>query len=159
MSGLDHAAMPCFDVRATHAFYADALGFPLLHASTGSASAWGHDEYLLLVYGLPAGGTIDFFHVPGLARPAPDGLPRDIRHVAITVASRPRAKELEQLLRGAGGEVWTETHAGDDLHVYAIDPNGLAVEFVAVEDGVASMRPDPAGASRALAAWNARHDH
>jgi len=47
-STIDHVALPCFDVRATHWFCTEVLGCPLVYAISGSGEAWGVEEYLLL---------------------------------------------------------------------------------------------------------------
>jgi catechol 2,3-dioxygenase-like lactoylglutathione lyase family enzyme len=153
---LDHAAFPCFDLAATHRFYTEVLGFTLLHASTGSAAAWGKPEYFLVIFGLPGGGGIDFFHVKGWQRPPADDLPRDVRHVAVLVPTREAVRDYEARLRRASADHWTETHNVDDVHVYAVDPNGFVLEILAEKDGFASLEPDEARAARTFAEWRAK---
>lgn len=150
---IDHVAVPCFDVRATRRFYGEVLGLPLVLAQSGSAEAWGGGEYLLMAFAIGDGGVIDFFAFDGLRRPPPDGLPKDIRHVALTVPSRAAVTAYEERLERAAIEHWTETHAEDDLHVYVEDPNGVVIEIVAADDGARLRARDEAGAERAVARW------
>jgi catechol 2,3-dioxygenase-like lactoylglutathione lyase family enzyme len=150
---LDHAAFPCFDVGATHAFYTHILGLPLAHAQTGSAEVWGAESYLLLGFRLADGGLLDFFAVDGLTRPPDDGLPKDIRHVALTVATRDEVRAHRARLEEARVAHWTETHTKDDLHVYVTDPNGIVLEILAEEDSGKRVAPDEPAANAVVAAW------
>lgn len=63
---IDHVAHPSFDALATHRFYTQVMGFPLVFAATGENTTT-KTPYLLTAYG--AGScSIDFFEVDGVAR-------------------------------------------------------------------------------------------
>jgi catechol 2,3-dioxygenase-like lactoylglutathione lyase family enzyme len=156
MFAIDHLAFPCFDLDATLRFYTDVLGAALRHAQSGSAQAWNAEEYLLVALELPGGVMVDFFAVDGMRRPPDDGLPKDIRHVALAVATRGELIELRERLTKAALPFWTETHDVDDLHVYTTDPNGVTLEIVASTDSVRSRPHDTAGASSVVERWLAR---
>ena len=150
---IDHLAFPCFDVRATHRFYTELLGGVLRHAQSGPAPAWKAESYLLLAFELPGGVVIDFFSFEGIKAPPPDGLPKDIRHVALAVKTRAEVEQIRLRFEGAQVPFWLETHDVDDVHVYATDPNGLILEIVAEEDGVRGRKPDPEESKRVLERW------
>jgi len=150
---IDHIALPCFDVIATHRFYTQILECPLVHAQSGSAQAWDAHEFLLLAYGLPDGSTLDFFSYDGISRPADDGLPQDIRHIALAVPGRDDLAVLEDRLKQASVAFWTEVHSVDDRHLYVTDPNGVVLEILAEEDGARRRSPDRDGARRTLDRW------
>jgi catechol 2,3-dioxygenase-like lactoylglutathione lyase family enzyme len=157
MFAIDHLAFPCFDLEATLRFYTEVLGASLRHAQSGPAQVWNAKEYLLVALELPGGVTVDFFAVDGMRRPSDDGLPKDIRHVALVVATRSEVTELRERLARASMPFWTETHDVDDLHVYTTDPNGVTLEIVAATDSVRARPHDPAGASGVVDQWLARH--
>jgi catechol 2,3-dioxygenase-like lactoylglutathione lyase family enzyme len=156
MFAIDHLAFPCFDLEATLRFYTEALGATLRHAQSGPAEAWNAKEYLLVALELPGGVTLDFFAVDGMRRPPDDGLPKDIRHVALVVATRSEVTELRERLMRAAIPFWTETHDVDDPHVYATDPNGVTLEIVAETDSVRRRPHEPAEASTVVDRWLAR---
>ncbi len=153
MFAIDHLAFPCFDVPATVRFYVEILGGTLRHAQSGPAPAWNAKEYLLLAVGLPGGVTVDFFSFDGIQRPAADGLPRDIRHVALRVATRADVLAVQERYEAAGVAFWTESHEGADLHLYAADPNGVVVEVLETADTITSRAPNPVAARAVIDAW------
>jgi catechol 2,3-dioxygenase-like lactoylglutathione lyase family enzyme len=153
---IDHAAFPCFDVAATHRFYTETLGCPLVFALSAPSEAWKVEEFLLLTYGLPDGSAIDFFSFDGIARPD-DGLPKDIRHIGLAVPKRENVLAFKERFERASISCWVETHGADDLHVYGIDPNGLVIEILAAEDGSRARAKDTEGALKTLERWFARH--
>jgi catechol 2,3-dioxygenase-like lactoylglutathione lyase family enzyme len=157
MIAIDHAALPCFDVPATHRFYADVLGLPLVAAQRGPAEAWGAREFLLLAYRLRDGSVLDLFTFDGIRRPSPDGLPKDIRHLALTVASRGEVRALAKRLEQERVAFWTETHGADDVHVYVTDPGGIVLEIVAQEDSARQREQDPVQANSVMATWLTDH--
>jgi catechol 2,3-dioxygenase-like lactoylglutathione lyase family enzyme len=149
----DHIALPCFDVVGTQRFYTEILECPLVYAQIGSAQAWNSHEFLLLAYRLPDGTVLDFFSYDGIRRPADDGLPKDIRHVAIAMAGRDEVAAYERRLKEASISFWTERHGVDDPHLYVTDPNGVVLEILAQEDGARRRSPDREGAQRTLDRW------
>jgi catechol 2,3-dioxygenase-like lactoylglutathione lyase family enzyme len=153
MSGIDHIAYPCFDVRATVRFWTEVMGGELLHSQSGPAEAWKAKEYLLMAFELPGGAVIDFFAFDGLVKPADDGLPRDIRHIGVSMGTRAEVLRFKARLERDAIPFWTETHDLDDVHVYVTDPNGVVVELLAEMDGVRARKGDEKEAKRVIEGW------
>ena len=129
---IDHIAYPSFDAAETHRFYTDVLGAQLKAASSGQSATW-NALYLLAAYELE-GAELDFFSFAGIVRPPADGLPEDIRHVGITVATAAELARMRARLDAHAASYWVERHDGDEgEHVYVRDPNGLVIEFSVVE--------------------------
>ena len=129
---IDHVAHPSFDAAETHRFYTDVLGARLKTASSGQSATW-HARYLLAAYELE-GAELDFFSLAGIVRPPPDGLPEDIRHVGIVVATAAELARMRARLDEHAVSYWVEHHDGDEgEHVYVRDPNGLLIEFSVAE--------------------------
>ncbi len=127
-TGLDHVAHPSFDAAATHRFYTEVMGAELEVAATGDSEEW-KAPYLLAAYRLE-GVELDFFSFAGIVRPQPDGLPDDIRHAGIAVASAADVARVRERLDRHAVAYWVERHDGDDgEHLYVRDPNGLVLEF------------------------------
>jgi glyoxylase I family protein len=125
---IDHVAFPSFDAAATHRFYTTVLGAALKSATSGDSATW-NARYLLAAYELE-GAELDFFTFDGIVRPQPDGLPEDIRHVGIAVASAADLARMRARLDEHAASYWVEQHDGDDGdHVYVRDPNGLVIEL------------------------------
>ena len=137
MFTIDHLAFPCFDMVGTKRFYTEVLGGRLRHTQSGPAEAWDSKEYKLMVFELPGDVVVDFLWFEGIRR-QDEGLPKDIRHVALSVTSREEVNLWKHRLEAAGESFWIETHGTDDVHVYVTDPNGVTWEIVAAEDGVHS---------------------
>jgi catechol-2,3-dioxygenase len=97
--------------------------------------------------------VLDFFSFEGLARPADDGLPRDIRHVGVALPTRGDVERVRARFEERSIPFWLETHDVDDVHVYVTDPNGVVVEILARQDGVAARARDPRASQRVLDAW------
>jgi catechol 2,3-dioxygenase-like lactoylglutathione lyase family enzyme len=143
---VDHLACPCFDLDATHRFWTEIMGAPLVHAQSGAT-------WLLLAYDF-AGITLDYFVVIGETRPPSRG--RDeIRHCGIAVGTRERLAAWKAKLAASGAQMWLEDH-GNDEHVYFFDPSGNLFELTADEWTVRAKGTDAAAAAAVLAAWRAR---
>jgi catechol 2,3-dioxygenase-like lactoylglutathione lyase family enzyme len=153
MLAIDHLAFPCFDVSGTHLFYTELLGGVLRHAQSGAAREWNANEYLLIGFELPGGAVIDFFTFDGIRKPASDGLPKDIRHIGLSVRTRAEVIRFLERFKAASVPFWTETHDVDDVHVYATDPNGVILEILAEEDSIRARRHDEDGAKMVVARW------
>ena len=126
---LDHFAYPAHDVAETHRFYTSFLGLPLVAAWSGVSPEWGDRAYVMMVFGLKGGGQIVFFGLEGLAaRPQRDGLPKDIRHVAMTASSAKDLDAWKRKLRMHRISYWEEDH-DVQKSVYFADPNGLTLEI------------------------------
>ena len=126
--GLDHIAHPSFDVAATHRFYTEVLGARLVSATSAHSPEWSA-RFLLAAYRLER-AELDFFSYEGIVRPPPDGLPHDIRHAGIALASAEDVTRVRERLERHSVAYWVERHEdGDDEHLYVCDPNGLVLEF------------------------------
>ncbi len=149
---IDHVALPCYDVAATHAFAASLLELPLTASWSGYSDTWRRDT-LMLVYALPHARALVYFNYRGLARRRDDGLPHDIRHAGFTCGSRGAIARWKRKLDDTGLAYVVEDHGDGEEHLYFDDPNGHVFEIGA--------RPEfPGGASRAALAtmkrWLAR---
>jgi len=122
---VDHLAFPSWDVAATHDFYTRVPGFAFAGASRGD-DGWGHGAFLHFGYRL-GDAILTFFDLEGCARPD-DGLPADLRHIALRMESFEAVTVWHARLRDAGTHCWTEQH-GAARSVYVHDPNGIAIEF------------------------------
>jgi len=58
-----------------------------------------------------------------------DGLPKDIRHVALSVATRAEVLEWKRRLQKHRIDFWEEIHGPGELSVYLSDPNGVLIEI------------------------------
>ena len=127
-TALNHVALPCFDAAATHRFYTEVLGLRLVEAFSGRSAEWGNRDYLAVSFALASGESLTFFALGNTKRPADDGLPRDIRHIALTVRSRAESDAWQRRLRAQGVDFWTEDHGGA-ISIYVTDPNGHVIEL------------------------------
>jgi catechol 2,3-dioxygenase-like lactoylglutathione lyase family enzyme len=151
---LDHVASPSFNPAATHRFYTELVGARLALAIDGVTSTG--QPYLVVEYALA--NTRLAFTYAGMQRIADDGLPEDIRHVAFNVGETSELRDWERRFTAAGVRTWTETHGSDDVHVYAVDPNGLALEFAlpwSADEAAAGA--DERAAEATVARWAAAY--
>jgi hypothetical protein len=109
---------------------------------------WGNRRFLHLGFALKRGEQISFFALDGLVRPRGDRLPRDIRHVALTV---PSVAPWRGRLRRLGIDFTEEDHGGA-LSLYFSDPNGVTLELTN-QPLTRGEEEDDAGAARTVAAW------
>ena len=147
----DHLAWPSFDPEATHRFWTGFLPFRLAAAFDGESAEWGGVRFLACVYASGSGAVVDFFHVAGTQRPAADGLPQDIRHLALLLPPGDTVRAWERRAARAGIEHWVETH-GERASLYLIDPNGHCIELTD-EATAPEPRADPEATEAVLARW------
>lgn len=124
---IDHVAFPCFDVVATLRFWTEVMQLRVVDATVGESEPWG-GRFLHLCFATPEGGAVSFFGLAGLARPADDGLPEDIRHLALRLGSAAEVGAWKRRLEEHGVAVRVEDHGGY-ASLYFSDPNGLVVEL------------------------------
>jgi len=124
---VEHLAFPSFDASRTYRFYTEVMGFKLTMAFSGDSPEWGNKAYLMTGFAL---GTvkIHFFDLEGMQRPRADGLPRDIRHVALAVPSRKEWAAWKKRIAAAGVSSWVEDHDGVPS-LYFSDPNDVMIEI------------------------------
>lgn len=124
---IDHLAFPSFDGDETYRFYTQVMGFRLTSALDGQSEEWGDKNYLMTMFAL-GDLEVHFFEIEGMKRPRADGLPKDIRHVALSVESRSEIRTWEKRLEAHGVAYWVEDHDGSPS-IYFSDPNGVMFEI------------------------------
>lgn len=164
-SRLHHTAYVSKNLEATRKFYEDVIGLPLLAAWCESDELFGAERtYCHLFFGLGDGSALAFFQ---FARPEDQALfgPKmpesPFHHVALKVDTDVQ-KGIEQRLRAAGysePKMYVLEH-GYCRSLYAVDPDGMIVEFTVdhpeVEQINAKRRAD---AHAELKRWLAGDHH
>jgi glyoxylase I family protein len=144
---LDHLAFPSFDAGETYRFYTEVMGLSLVFAMEGDAKAWKARSFLLTSFAIGDGRVLDFFEYDGIKRPGDDGLPKDIRHVAMAVESSDALEAWKRRLEAHAVSYWTEEHGPKRESIYFSDPNGVLIELT---DEAASASPERASVARAV---------
>jgi glyoxylase I family protein len=133
-SRLHHTAYVTRDLEATRHFYEDIIGLPLIATWCEADQLWGARRvYCHVFFGLADGGALAFFK---FADPeveehfGPEMPATPFHHVALKV-DRETQRGIEQRLQAAGyREPRSYVHEhGYCRSLYAIDPNGMIVEF------------------------------
>jgi len=133
--GYHHIALATRDMEATHAFYTEAMGFELVKAvvaATENEGGWAKHVF----YDTGGDGLIAFWDLhddligdfdPAISTGA--GLPVWINHVAFhsepDMLDHRRRRWLDQ------GIDCMEIDHGFCVSIYAVDPNGILVEWCA----------------------------
>ncbi len=139
MLALDHMALPVYDAAATHAFYGEFLGLPLVNAFTGDD--WGGKPWLMMIYGLADGRELALVALRGEKRPRRRE-PRDLPHFALSAPTHAALDVWIAKIKDARLHHWEERH-GAQRSVYVEDPNGIMLEITAPPSkagGAASAR-------------------
>lgn len=131
---LHHTAYVSKDLEATRRFYEDVIGMPLVATWCESDLMFGKERtYCHVFFGMPDGSALAFFQFADAADAAEFGpkMPfSPFHHVALQVDAAAQAG-IEQRLAAAGyqePETFVLDH-GYCRSVYAVDPNGMIVEF------------------------------
>lgn len=148
---LNHVAYPTFDTAATVRFYTEVMGFRLVDAVRDRI---GRHHFLHTFFAMASGEIVAFFDVRDLEKPARDGVPHWVRHLALTVESADALAEWQTRLRSLGVEVSGPIdHDGIWSSIYFSDPNDVMLELTY------QRRPlnddDAARAAALVAAWGA----
>jgi len=151
LPGLHHVAYVCRDLDATHHFYADLLGLPLVHTEI---SQRGEGWLKHVFYDLGGGSALAFFALHGMGEPdelktavSTDlGLPLWANHIALR-ADEARVAVVKERLAADGIELAMELDHGWCQSHYVVDPNGILVELTVDTPG---FEPDEAEAARLL---------
>ena len=133
--GFHHLAFATRDLDATHAFYTDVMGFRLVKAvagDTGSGGGWAKHVF----YDTGDGTLLAFWElhddkIPPGWTPAIStglGLPEWVNHVAFHSADVDALHEVRARWMRHGIDV-AEIDHGWCTSIYAMDPNGILVEF------------------------------
>jgi catechol 2,3-dioxygenase-like lactoylglutathione lyase family enzyme len=129
-----HLAFATRDLPATHAFYSEAMGFPLERVSVGPCpeGGWarhvfydtGNGEQIAFwdIYDNPRVGDFD----PSISRGL--GLPDWTNHVAFEAKSLDDIAVARDRWLGEGHDV-VEIDHGWCTSIYTMDPNGIMVEW------------------------------
>ena len=153
-AGLHHVAYACKDIDATHHFYEDLMGFPLVHTELEGFKDSGYFRHVF--YDLGNGSCLAFFDVHGVgerdgwssAISEGNGLPVWVNHIAFA-ADESRQDEVRARMTAAGIEPLMELDHGWCHSLYYLDPNGIMVELCRDTPG---FEPDPEGARALLGA-------
>jgi len=131
--GVDHAAFPTYDAKATVHFYRDVLGFPVVHATC--ALGWGpgqHPDFIHFFFDIGQGDRLAFFHYFGIERyedpHIPDLLKR-ARHLAIHVDTEDDLIEYRRRLDASDHPCELQVRHETVESIYVTDPNGYLIEF------------------------------
>lgn len=130
---LHHIALACRDVEATHRFYHDLLGFPLVF--TESQELQG-GRIVHFFYDIGDGSCIAFFDLHGVGEPEQFdtaistglGLPIWVNHVAIR-AEQAKVDEVRARAEEKGVKPTLKLDHGWCRSLYFTDPNGILVEL------------------------------
>ena len=147
--GFDHVAIATRDLTATHRFYCDAMGFPLVHVEAG-ASGDGDAWFRHVFYDTGDGAMLAFFELHDdrydhldLAMSRGLGLPNWVNHLAYSVDDLEALDVARDRWLTHGLDVARMDH-GSSTSIYTDDPNGNLVEWCC------RTQPfDPARAARA----------
>jgi catechol 2,3-dioxygenase-like lactoylglutathione lyase family enzyme len=157
-SALNHVAYATFNTAETVRFYTEVMGFRLAHAVNGAGDPehGGERPFLHTFFAMGSGEVIAFFEIDGLTPPAYDGLPRWVRHLALSVESKATLLAWKAHLESHGLKVSGPVdHDGTWLSIYFPDPNGITLELT--YQARALTPADAASAAQAVAAWTAAH--
>ena len=133
--GFHHVALATNDMRATHAFYTDVMGFRLAKAVVNETPDGGWAKHVF--YDTGDGDLIAFWDLHDATIPAFDpaiseglGLPPWVNHVAFRSPSIDDLEARRDALV-AKGQLVVEIDHGFCRSVYVTDPNRILVEFCA----------------------------
>ena len=132
--GFHHIAFATRDIKATHEFYTATMGFELVKVAVGPAGERGFAKHLF--YDTGNGELIAFwdFHDPDLK---PDwssaistglGLPVWANHLAFHASDLADIARHRERWLAHGVDVMEVDH-GWCTSIYAMDPNGIMVEY------------------------------
>lgn len=151
--GLHHVAYATRDLEATHRFYEDLMGFPLVHAEQAErpqpdGGPSGHIKHVF--YDIGDGECIAFFYIQNMGEKADYstdlsatvGLPVWVNHVAVR-ATPDKQETVRERMAAADIEPLMEVDHGWCHSLYFVDPNGIMVELCRDTSGI---EPDPSGA-------------
>ena len=152
---LNHVAYPTFDTAATIRFYTEIMGFRLVTALEGVSQPERH-RFLHTFFAMESGEIIAFFETEGLKPPAGDGLPRWIRHLALSVDSKETLAAWQERLKRHGVHVTGPVNHDDTwLSIYFADPNGVTLELT--HQSRALDDEDARRGAAVVTDWTARH--
>lgn len=131
--GVNHAAFPTFDPRATITFYRDVLGFPVVHATC--ALGWGpaeHPDFIHFFFDIGNGDRLAFFYYFGVEPYHDENLPELMfraRHLAIHVDTEEDLLEYRRRLDASQWLCELQVRHETVESIYVTDPNGFLLEI------------------------------
>ena len=136
---LHHVAFATRDVEATHAFYAEALGLPLVHTENHRQ---GDGWFRHFFFDIGGGECLAFFEVNDVGE-KPDhgtqislglGLPIWVNHLAFRLDTLEELDAMTRRLASRGMQPLRQIDHGWCKSLYLVDPNGIMVEFCVTTD-------------------------
>lgn len=131
-SRLHHTAYVTKDMEKTRAFYEDVIGLPLVATWCESDVLFGKERtYCHCFFGIADGGALAFFQFANKEDEelfVPDIPATPFVHLALNV-DKETQEGIEQRIKAAGLEATYVLEHGYCRSVYAVDPNGMTVEF------------------------------
>ncbi len=132
--GFHHVAFATKDLAATHTFYTEAMGFELVKVASGQTPTGGWSKHVF--YDTGANGLMAFWELHddtiGDAYPTDlsrsFGLPAWVNHLAFEAATREELDQHRQCWLDHGITVPEVDHEFC-TSIYAMDPNGIMVEW------------------------------
>jgi catechol 2,3-dioxygenase-like lactoylglutathione lyase family enzyme len=131
--GVDHAAFPTYDAKATIQFYRDVLGFPVVHATC--ALGWGpgdHPDFIHFFFDIGQGDRLAFFYYFGVERYEDPHIPellKRARHLAIHVDTEEDLLEYRRRLDASDHPCELQVRHETVESIYVTDPNGYLIEI------------------------------
>jgi catechol 2,3-dioxygenase-like lactoylglutathione lyase family enzyme len=155
--GFHHAAFATRDLQATHRFYSEAMGFALAKVIAAPTEGGGWAKHAF--YEISKDEYIAFWDlhdksIPNQWSPAIStgmGLPIWVNHIAFRAVDLADIAGRRQRWLDHGHQVMEIDH-GWCRSIYAVDPNGILVEFCATTRAISSE--DRAEALRILTESN-----
>jgi glyoxylase I family protein len=147
-TGFHHVAYACRDLIETTEFY-ETLGFPLVHTEVSGKVIGGEEHFLRHVFfDAGDGSCIAFFDLHGVGESVDwrsdvstaAGLPVWVNHVAFR-ATEQRQAEAKAALAKMGKAPEMELDHGWCKSLYALDPNGILIEFCCDTTGLPPITP------------------
>jgi catechol 2,3-dioxygenase-like lactoylglutathione lyase family enzyme len=146
---IHHVALACKDLDATHHFYAELLGLPLIRTEV---DVHGEGYLKHVFYDLGDGSCVAFFDLHGVGEPEDFptaistglGLPPWVNHLALR-ADQARVDEVRGRMREEGIKPSMRADHGWCHSTYYTDPNGILVELCVDTPG---FEADPEEAER-----------
>lgn len=148
--GFHHTAFATRDTQATHRFYTEAMGFTLAKVIAGPTennNGWAKH----LFYEIGPDEFIAFWELHDDALPetwspaisTSQGLPIWVNHLAFRAADLADIEARKQRLLDHGHTV-SEIDHGWCTSIYAVDPNGILVEFCTTTQALTQADRDEA---------------
>jgi len=136
---LHHVAYATRDPEATHAFYSEKLGMPLVHTENHRQ---GDGYFRHFFFDMGGGDYLAFFQIDDVGEDEDyktavslgAGLPIWVNHLAFRLDSEEELRAMVRQLHDRGIDQLQEVDHGWCRSIYLVDPNGIMVEFCVTTD-------------------------